>query len=113
WSGGYVDKLLAPRPDALAVLDTEFTGLLHVDVATSWGSYGVTLRRGPKYPVSNEEIDRLRAEAATPVQRAAIDALAGGGTVYVRLEDDGGRVLEVTRADLRPLLGSATGSVEV
>lgn len=104
WFGGWVDKMLAARAESIAVDTGPFADYVDVTLQKSWGNYEVTLRRGKGFPVENARIEELKAKAATPADRAALDVVATGGKLWIRLEDEGGRGLTATPCELRPLL---------
>jgi hypothetical protein len=112
WTSGWVDRLLAAKTESLSVDTGPFSDLVAVSAEKSWGNYDVTLRRGPGYPVTNDRLAELRAKAGTPAERAAIDAVASGGDVWVRLEDAKGHGLAATRTDLRALLAAVDRTSE-
>jgi hypothetical protein len=112
WASGWVDRLLAVKSEALSIDMGPFADFVSVAAEKSWGDYKVTLRRGPGYPVTNERLAELRAKAATPADRAAIDAVASGGDVWLRLEDAEGHALGIARTDLRALLAAADRTSE-
>jgi hypothetical protein len=111
WRTGYVDRLLAPDGRELAVDLGPFEPLLSVAVASRYGSYEVTLRRGAHYPASARDVDALVAAAQTPAERAVAQAVASGDRVYVRLENAGREVLAAESVELRDLLARADGTV--
>jgi hypothetical protein len=113
WGSGWVDRVLSAKSDALVVDTGPFADYVDVAVGKSWGDYKVTLRRGKGFPVENARLDELRAKAATPADRAAVDVVAQGGQMWVRLLDAGGRSLAASQAELRPLLADADRVVEV
>jgi hypothetical protein len=113
WAGGWVDRLFAADSRALVVETGPFADFVDVAVEKSWGEYEVTLRRGKGFPVERGRLDELRAKAATPADRAAIDIVAQGGQLWVRLLDASGRSLAASRTELRPLVAGADRSVEV
>ena len=112
WAGGWVDRVLAVKSEALSVDTGPFADFVAVSAEKSWGDYKITLRRGPGYPVTNERLAELRQSATTPADRAAIDVVANGGEVWLRLEDAQGRALGVASTDLRALLAAADRTTE-
>ena len=109
---GWVDRLLSAKADTLSVDTGPFADYVDVSVAKSWGDYEVKLRRGPGFPLANARIEELRAKAATPADRAALDIVTTGGKLWVRLEDAQGRALAAGACELRPLLSGEDRSVE-
>lgn len=112
WQGGWLDAVFGASAGGLAVETDPFGKLLDATIETSWGAYVVKVRRGPEYPATNEQQDRLIAAAADPAHRAAVSAAVEGGVIYARIEDADGKVLESKRMELRPLVGSADAVVE-
>jgi hypothetical protein len=110
--GGWVDRLMAVRAESLSIDTGPFADYVDVSVAKSWGNYEVTLRRGRGFPVENARIEELKARAATPADRAALDVVATGGRLWVRLEDENGRGLAAVACELRPLLSGDDRKVE-
>jgi hypothetical protein len=102
--GGWVDRVLAARAESLSVDTGPFADYVDVSVEKSWGVYEVTLRRGKGFPVENARIEQLKAKAVTPADRAALDVVATGGKLWLRLEDTQGNGLAATSCELRPLL---------
>lgn len=111
WQGGWIDRLLSAGAETIRVDTGPFRDLVGVEVAKSWGDYEVTLRRGAGYPVESARVEELRAAAATPADRAALEAVATGGTLWIRVENGQGRGLAVERAELGPLAAGADRSV--
>jgi hypothetical protein len=112
WSSGWVDRLLSAKSEELRIETGPFADFLDVSVAKSWGDYKVTLRRGKGFPVENARLAELRANAVTPADRAAVDVVATGGELWLRLEDAEGHGLAATRTELRPLVSAADRTVE-
>lgn len=104
WTSGWVDRLLAAKSGAIRIETGPFADFIDVEVAKSWGVYEVKLRRGPGFPVANERLAELRAKASTPAERAALDVVAQGGEIWLRLEDEEGHGLAAAQTDLRPLV---------
>ena len=111
WNQGIVDRLLAVDAAALAVEQGDFLQMLVVDVKDDWGNYVVEVGRGPGYPQTPEEGARLVGGALTPAGRAAVNAVANGQVVYVRLENGKGDVLAFARLELRALVVRADATV--
>jgi hypothetical protein len=109
--GGWVDRLLSASAETLAVDTGPFADYLDVTVEKSWGNYEVTVRRGRGFPVENARIEELKARAATPADRAALDVVATGGKVWLRLEDTEGHGLAAAASEMRPLLSGPDRSV--
>jgi hypothetical protein len=112
WASGWVDRVLGAKADVLVVDTGPFADFIDVAVEKSWGDYKVTLRRGKGFPVENARIEELRSKAATPADRAAVDVVAQGGQLWLRLMDADGKSLAASRVELRPLLAAADRTVE-
>jgi len=112
WAGGFFDRLLAAKSEALAIDAGPFADYLDVKVEKAWGAYKITLKRGKGYPVENARVAELKAKAATPAERTAVDVVAQGGELWIRLLDAEGRGLESRAADLRPLVAGEDRVVE-
>ncbi|MBK8978515.1 MAG: hypothetical protein IPM29_21670 [Planctomycetes bacterium] len=115
WQSGLADRALAPRPAALRCETGVFGDRLAIDVARdAWlGGYVVSITRGPGYPATIAAAERAEATATTPVERAALRALADGSELWVRLLGADGRVLAAVSGSLAPLLESADARVRV
>ena len=113
WMSGWVYRLLAAKSEALVVDTGPFADYVDVSVEQSWGDYKITLRRGKGFPVESGRLAELRAKAATPADRAAVDIVAQGGRLWLRLLDPQGRSLAASSAELRPLVTDADRTVEV
>ncbi|MFT7168037.1 MAG: hypothetical protein ACI80K_001162 [Paracoccaceae bacterium] len=109
--GGYVDRargaFFGTSAEAVKIQTDTFAGSLDVSLERKFGSYLVTVRRGPDYPTTSAEVEARIAAAETPAQRAAASAIADGGDVWLRLEDSEGKVLHATELDLGGLLESS------
>jgi hypothetical protein len=112
WTSGWVDRLLSAKAEAIVIEAGPFAGFVQVESEKAWGDYRVTLRRGAAFPVSNEAVAAARAKASTPAERAAVEIVANGGELWIRLEDAAGHVLHAERAELRPLVAGAEREVE-
>ncbi len=112
WTGGWVDRLFSASSEKIRIETGPFADFIDVTVEKSWGDYEVTLRRGKGFPVANARLDELKALAKTPADRAAIDAVATGGEIWLRLEDREGHGLSAERTELRPLVAAADRTVE-
>lgn len=112
WASGWVDRLLSAKSEDIRIETGPFADFIDVSVVKSWGDYEVTLRRGAGFPVENSRLAELKANAPTPADRAALDAVATGGEIWIRLEDAQGHGLSATRTELRPLVSAADRTVE-
>ncbi len=113
WQSGFIHRLRTPGVDRVTVDTGSFGNLINVTAESAWGKYSVTLKRGPGYPAGGEDADKLLAEAETVEQRAAVNAVINGETVFIRLEDKNGIVLSAEPVSLRPLLRPDGGRVSV
>ena len=87
--------------------------VVDVSVEKSWGSYQVTIQRGPSYPKDAEEADQLRLARKSLGERAALDIVTKGNNLYVLLCNEEGESVESEKAELRPLLNDKDGKVPV
>jgi len=113
WQSGYVQKILSRPADQLKHDLGPFKGLVDVSVEKSWGSYLVTIQRGPSYPKDAEEADQLRLARKSLGERAALDIVTKGNNLYVQLCNEEGGSVESEKAELRPLLNDKNGKVPV
>lgn len=104
WQSGLWDRLVSTSVDRLECETGPFDGMLSVKVTPYWGNYQVGLTRGAQYPITTEDIDVRTKSASTAILRAAINQVAQGGEVFVRIEDSTGRVLSRSRIRLSALL---------
>ena len=113
WTGGWIDRAFSAGISEVRTDTAVFGDLLTIDVSGSWGDYVVSLRRGRSYPLTLDDIERLRQTAGEPARMVAVDAVAGGGAIWLRLEDKDGRGLAASRIDLRSLVESKDDAVSV
>ena len=113
WQGGWVERVLSADVTTLAVDTGSFGSLLEAEIEPSWGEYEITLRRGATYADTAAQVEAAIARAGTAAERAAVNAVADGGTVYVRLENDDSIVLASRRVELRKLLTESDAKVRV
>lgn len=106
WEVGLVDRALAPPADQLALEHPGLEGVLSVAVERSWGSYRVTLARGPDFPQRPTDRDRLLAASRTLTERAVRRAVCDGGRLFVRLHRRSGDVLLAVPVELGALLAA-------
>lgn len=104
WQQGIVDRLFATSEHGIARSTGQFQDLLQYDLKQSLGNYEIEVRRGPRYPTTSAEVDRLLEGVEKTADRACVTVVAEGGTIYARLEDDQHRLLSAQPIDLRPLL---------
>ena len=113
WQNGYVGKILSRPADELVNDLDHFERLLEVTVAKDWGKYKVTITRGPSYPESPADAERLRVDRKATSELAALDIVAKGDHLYVQLRNDTGKIITSAKAELRPLLDDKEGQVIV
>jgi hypothetical protein len=112
WRSGYLGRLFSPAGSAISLDTGPFGDMLHISIEKSWGRYKVAVTRGPSYPKTVSEANALRSAGTSTAQAAAVNVVADGGDVYVRLENAQRQVLVSNKASLRPLLVDSAGSVE-
>jgi len=113
WTGGWIDRVFSADAANVRTDTSVFGDLLSLEVNGSWGDYVVSLRRGRSYPLTLDDIERLRQTAGQPARRMAVDAVSGGDPIWLRLEDKDGRGLAASRIDLRSLVESQNDAVSV
>jgi len=113
WTGGWIDRMCSADAANVRTDTSVFGDLLSIDINGSWGDYVVSFRRGRSYPLTLDDIERLRQTARQPARRVAVDAVAGGDAIWLRLEDKDGRGLAASRIDLRSLVESKDDAVRV
>ena len=113
WTGGWIDRAFSAEVANVRADTAVFGDLLSIDVTGSWGDYVVSLRRGRSYPLTLDDIERLRQDASQPARRVAVDTVSGGDAIWLRLEDKDGRGLVASRIDLRSLVESKDDAVRV
>jgi hypothetical protein len=112
WQTGWVDRVLAARAEGLRIDQGPLGDLVAVDVERSWGEYRLRLTRGEGYPATPEALATRRDASPDLETRAAVELVGNGGSIFVQIADDQGKVIASTRVELRPLLGKADGVVE-
>ncbi len=113
WTGGWIDRGFSADAANVRTDTSVFGDLLSFEVKGSWGDYVVSLRRGRSYPLTLDDIERLRQTAGQPARRVAVDVVSGGDPIWLRLEDKDGRGLAASRIDLRSLVESKDDAVSV
>ena len=111
WQRGLIDRAFRAGPSALTLETGPFGEMLSIEVETHWGNYRAHVRRGRTYPETVEQIDRMRNEAASGSDRAAVDKVSAGGTVYVQVLNRDGKVLAYESIELAALLESDDAKV--
>jgi hypothetical protein len=104
WHEGIFDRMFAASQQGLAHSTGLFHELLQYEVKDSLGRYEVTVTRGPKYPSTSAEVEQLLAQTEKTSERACVNVVAEGGTIYAQLEDAEHHVIASEAIDLRPLL---------
>lgn len=112
WQSGMFYRAFAVEAVELSEDLGDFNGLLTIEVKDDWGSYSIKLTRGERYPANAAEVDALVNAATTTAQRAAINVVADGGTLWLRVQDEHGKVLTARPMSLRNLLTQEDGKVE-
>jgi hypothetical protein len=113
WQSGWVGRMLVADVGEIAVDAGPFAGVLACRIEKRFGRYEVFIEPGPDYPRSPDAVEALRGKSSDLERRAAIDVVAGGGELYVRLERADGVVLEARRLRTATLLGGAAAQREV
>lgn len=112
WTGGWIDRAFSTDVKAIATDTSVFGDLVTVEVGGAWGDYEVKVRRGPSYPATSAEVEKLERAAADPARRAAVRAVTDGGTIWLRLEAGDGRGIAAKRVELRSLVERADRVVD-
>ncbi len=112
WQGGWIDRTMSADAQALSPALERFDGMLAVEVEPYWGDYKVHVRRGAAYPDTPGAVQTRIEGAADTADRAAVNAVADGGDVFVRLEAGDGAVLASRSISLRPLLSNPEAVIE-
>lgn len=86
-----------------------FGTTLELRVERTLARYEVEVARGPDYPETPERADALVDAATTNEERAAMNAVANGESIWVRVVDESGRPLGAVELELRPLLSEDGG----
>ncbi|MCE9636900.1 MAG: hypothetical protein K8T90_14440 [Planctomycetes bacterium] len=112
WTGGWIDRVFSPEAAKLTADTAVFGDLVTVEVGGAWGDYEVKVRRGPSYPATTADVEALERAAADPARRAAVRAVADGGTIWLRLENSAGKGVAAKQVELRPLVERADRFVD-
>ena len=89
-----------------------FGETLELEIERKFARYEVKVSRGPNYPVTPDEAEALVDAATTNEERAAMNAVADGESIWVRVVDEEGRSVAATEIELRSLLSDDGGPVE-
>ena len=111
WHSGLVQRFSAPSAETVQTHCGPLEGLIRMTPRSSWGDYSITIHRGPEYPDSKGELDRLLKQADSLEIRAAVNAVSNGSAIYVRTEDGSGRVLSEKSVTLRQLIAGPEKTV--
>lgn len=112
WRAGWIERVLAARAENLEIDTGPFGDMLAVEIGRSWGDYVVRIRRGPGYPPTARELQRIQSETDDLAVRAACEAVGSGGLVWLQLHSSEDTWLDAAAANLRPLVVAADGVVE-
>ena len=113
WRAGYLDRAFGAGAEDLEQNAGAFEDLLKMEVESSWGKLLVKIRRGERYPKDPAAAKALVDAATSSADRAAVNAVADGDSIWIRLEDADGKVLAAVETDLRALVTAEDGEVEV
>lgn len=112
WQQGYLDRLFGADAAELEVRGGPFEDLVAAEVTSEWGKYVVKLTRGERYPVDPKAVEALVSAAVDLEARSAVNAVANGDSLWVRLENGDGRVIAAEKVDLRDLVTDAKAEIE-
>jgi len=112
WKNGYIDRLLTASAETISLETGSFGAMLELGVSGNWGNYAVVVSRGTAYPQDARAVDRLLSRAVSSADRAAVNAVGDGGTVWVQLQDAQGKVLASAKVSLRSLLSDPERKAE-
>lgn len=117
WRSGYLglahDAITAPEADAVFIETGVFGETLELELDRRFAHYTCTIRRGRLYPATADEARELEDAAATTGERAAMNAVADGGAIWVRVVDEDGATLSAVEVELAELLVEEDGVAEV
>ena len=111
WQEGYLDRLFGSNAEALEVVHGSFEDFVEAEVTSSWGKYVIKLTRGDRYPKDPAAVEALVAAAPDLKSRSAVNAIANGDELWLRLEDDAGKVLAAESVKLRDLVSDEDGEI--
>ncbi len=106
WHEGIVYRLFPAGSASIRIVSGDFSDLLAVETRQSWGSYRITLSRGPRFPATSDDLAQRLSTATTLGARAASNLVAEGGDIFLVLESGSGKSLATVEVSLRPLLAS-------
>lgn len=116
WQSGYFgllrDSFFAEGTDEAAIETGLFKDTLTLTAERKLASYRCEIRRGANYPETPADIEALVAAAATTGERAAMNAVADGKTIWLRVVDKDGVTLAATRVNLSALLTEPNGVLQ-
>ena len=105
WQTGLVDRAFSASAADLAFsTNGDLSGLVRFETTQSAGNYVVTATPAAGWPATVAEADAVRAAAATPLDRAMIDAVLAGRTLDVELQNEAGESLARAPLSCAPLL---------
>lgn len=113
WRSGWVGRLLAADAAELQLSAGPFEGLLELHVTDRLGRYEVQVVRGAAYPADAAALQALRGKTSDLQRLAAVDVIASGGVVFLRLEREDGGVLAAEPLRSAVLLHDPGAAVEV
>lgn len=116
WNRGYLELVretfFSRSVEEVPARTGPFGELLELEVEKKLGKFVCTVRRGPAYPKTSEDVDALAADAKSPAERAAANAVGNGGVVGVALMDDQREVVISAEVRLAALLEDDEAEVE-
>ncbi|MFW5882388.1 MAG: hypothetical protein ACOCVS_02035 [Planctomycetota bacterium] len=112
WQGGFVDRLLGASAQKLQGDTGPFAEMLTLEIQSSWGDYRIQVRRGPGYPTTPDAVEQHLERSETTAERAAVNLIADGDAVYLRLEDENGQTMAARSVSLRKLLSREEATIE-
>ena len=103
------DALFGANAEEIATGTGVFGETLVLEIERKFARYEVEVTRGPQYPATPDEADALVDAAQTNEERAAMNAVANGESIWVRVVDEDGKSVAATELDLRSLLSEGGG----
>ena len=113
WQSGAIHGLFAASAADLETNTGPFNQMLTVELTQKWGAYEVVITRGAAYPETTAAVDEALNAAVTTADRAAVNVLANGDEVYVRLYDRADKRVVARSVSLRPLLTDPKGKAKL